>query len=698
MTTPPSPTPDLDAINAAFAGPSSLGRPVAVDAPKPTGSETTGRIAPPSPILQRNLAALRRTQPAIADRLAATQPAPLDWSTSKTGDVPIASLLTPDDPAAKPLALASRYDPMKEADRLVADIDHAEVATVAVLGVGLGYHVQRLVEAQKGSGLVIAYEPDTALLRAVLERIDHAAWLGTPHAILADAATDRSALLAAVEKRAGVLTQGMHLVNQPLAQRRFPDAVRAFGQMLTDVLAFCRTNVATSLVNATRTVHNVTHNLAHYAAGSTTDPLIDAAKGCPAVCVAAGPSLAKNVALLQDPAVRRRVVVIAVQTALRPLLDRGIKPDFVTAIDYSQISARFYEDLPPLPDVTLVAEPKAHPAILDAYPGPVRCVHNPFNDQILGDLARPITPIRAATTVAHLGFYLAQHLGCDPICFIGQDLGFSDGLYYCPGTAVHRVWSSELNSFNTLEMLEWTRIARMRSHLQKIDDWHGRTIYADEQMVTYLRQFERDFAEAPQTIIDCTEGGAAKQHTARLPLSQAIEQYATRDAPTLPAAFDEPQPDRLAAVLDRLEQRIDEIKAVRRESKESVDLLRQMLKHQRDGKKMEKLFKKLRAHQQRIDGDLNTAFKLVSQLNTVGQFRRAKADRAIAHAGHDQYARQAAQIQRDIANLDITVEASDEALKTFRSALDHNRAKINRADTARLAVDQSHTNTPSRAA
>jgi hypothetical protein len=482
----------------------------------------------------------------------------------------------------------------------------------------------------------------------------------------------------------------MSLVTQPLAARNHPDAVQAFSRLITDVLAFCRTNVATSLVNATRTVHNVTHNLAHYAAGPTTDPLIDAAKGCPAVCVAAGPSLARNVDLLADPDVRRRVVVIAVQTALRPLLDRGIQPDFVTAIDYSQISARFYEDLPPLPDVTLVAEPKAHPAILDAYPGPVRCVHNPFNDQLLGDLARPIRPIRAATTVAHLAFYLAQHLGCDPICLLGQDLGFSDGLYYCPGTAVHRVWSPELNPYNTLEMLEWTRIARMRSHLQKIDDWHGEAIYTDEQMLTYLKQFERDFADAPQTVIDCTEGGAAKQHAARLPFAQALEQYATRPVPPLPAASEQPSPDRLAAVLDRLAERIEEVKAVRRASRDSIDLLRQMFRHQRDARRMDKLFKKLRPLQRRIDGELNTAFKLVSQLNTVGQFRRAKADRAIAHAGHDAHARQAAQIERDIANLEVTVEACDEAVKTFTAALEHNRgrrdpARPPRADTARLA-------------
>ena len=34
----------------------------------------------------------------------------------------------------------------------------------------------------------------------------------------------------------------------------------------------------------------------------------------------------------------------------------------------------------------------------------------------------------SGSTVAHLAYYLAEHLGCDPIIFVGQDLGFSDGL------------------------------------------------------------------------------------------------------------------------------------------------------------------------------------------------------------------------------------------------------------------------------
>ena len=145
---------------------------------------------------------------------------------------------------------------------------------------------------------------------------------------------------------------------------------------------------------------------------------------------------------------------------------------------------------------------------------------NGFLDRYLGELSRPMVPITQGATVAHLSFYLAQHLGCDPIILIGQDLGFSDGLYYCPGTAIHDVWAPELGQFNTLEMMEWQRIVRHRGHLQVLPDINGRPIYTDEQMTTYHKQFERRLQPRAQEVINATEGGLPLAHTTRKTLAE----------------------------------------------------------------------------------------------------------------------------------------------------------------------------------
>ena len=367
---------------------------------------------------------------------------------------------------------------------------------------------------------------------------------------------------------------------------------------------------------------------------------------------------------------RRNVIVISAQTTLKPLLDRGIRPDFVTALDYHEISRRFYEGLPELPDVTLVAEGKAHESVLDHYPGPMRVIQSKFLDRLLGELARPIVPIQAGATVAHLSSYLAQHLGCNPIMLIGQDLGFSDGLYYCPGTAIHDVWAPELNQFNTVEMMEWQRIVRHRGALERATDIHGRTIFTDEQMLTYLKQFERDFLKAPQTVIDATEGGMPIEHTRRMTLADALAQHATRAAPNLPLPLRQLDPQRLQMTADLLAQRLDDVAELRRLAADTVPLLKRLSANQRDKKKAEKLHREIE-HSKALADRRGETFELINQLNSIGTFKRARADRALGNTvSDDTIEHQRRVIERDIDNLEWMIQACDEARDIFRQALE----------------------------
>ena len=627
-------------------------------------------MASPEDILRANLAAVGRHDPAMAQRLRDAAPASLHWTASKAG--PLTASL---DHAGRTIQLASRYDPLAEARQLTAAIDHARHAGIVMLGMGLGHHVALAAKAMGDYGVMLVYEPDLTVTRAVLERIDATVWLARPNVILVDDAVDRAELTRRIDKFASTLTLGTVLIEHPPTRARYGDKLAAFGRTMTEILAYCRTNVATALVNASRTCSNLARNIHRYVGGATTDALHNLAAGFPAVCVGAGPSLVKNVDLLRDPAVRQNVIVITVQTTLKPLLDRGIRPDFVTALDYSAICKRFYEGLPPLPDVTLVAEPKSNPVILDEFPGPIRLLKNDFCDTMIGPLARPRKAIATGATVAHLSFYLAQHLGCDPIMFIGQDLGFSDGLYYAPGTAIHEVWRPELSPFVSVEFMEFTRIMRHRRHLSRHTDIHGRPIFSDEQMVTYLKQFERDFSQATQTILDCTEGGMPKARTTAMPLAEALRLHATRPTPTIPMPSCDLDASRLASLRNHLHSRLDDVQTIARLTRDTMPILRGMLEHQKNPARFADLFRKLKRNQTRVEG-LREAFEMVCNINTIGALHRARHDRAIHHGDADPQARQAGQIERDLKNLDWTLQACEEAVKILREGIEHTSAAL----------------------
>ncbi|MEM1445566.1 MAG: 6-hydroxymethylpterin diphosphokinase MptE-like protein [Planctomycetota bacterium] len=644
--------------------------------------------SPANNTLSRNLAALKRSNPKAAEIIEAADAATLHWSTTKDG-LATAQLTVAASP--RPIALSSKYDPASEARKLTAELEDEAVASAVIMGFGVGHHARRAAELLGTAGVLVIYEPDPGLLRSVLEHIDHSAWLGKTNAFVFVGDVDRAELTARLDAQAATLAQGTRLIAHPATRRLHDAAITEFSGHVTELMAFCRTNLATALVNASRTCRNVAMNLPVYTAGATTDELKNAAKGRLAVCVSAGPSLVRNVHLLADPRWRSRVVVIAVQTALKPLLDRGIRPDFVTALDYSPISSRFYEDLPPLPDVTLVAEPKAHHSIPDAYPGPVRLLKNDFADHAIASLARPRTAIKPGATVAHLSVYLAEHLGCDPIALIGQDLGFSDGLYYAPGTAVHRVWEPELSPINTIEMMEWTRVARMRGTIRKQQDIHGRSIYSDEQMLTYLKQFERDFKQMAadgRTILDATEGGMPKAHTQVTTLLTTLEQYAGETPVSLPAVPEALDPKRLRELPHELEARVDELRELRKVCVQATQLLDDMQDVLNDHAKLNRLFKKLDPLKQRVGGDLSRVFNLVQNVNIIGAFHRQRNDRMIERSGVTDHDKMARQLRRDRDNLKWTGEACVEALKIFEDAAE-SAAKIARASSDTAASDSA---------
>jgi len=57
--------------------------------------------------------------------------------------------------------------------------------------------------------------------------------------------------------------------------------------------------------------------------------------GCRRSIVSAGPSLRKNMHLLREA--KDKAIIIATQTMLRPLIDMGIEPHYVTSLDYHDI-------------------------------------------------------------------------------------------------------------------------------------------------------------------------------------------------------------------------------------------------------------------------------------------------------------------------------------------------------------------------
>ena len=644
---------------------SSASRPARIDAGAPEPSEKR---------LAGNLRAIAAQRPDLAKRLEAAEPA-RDVEFSRAADGGVTA-------TRGGRALASKRRPLEEAARVAEGIDVREHAVLVTLGFGVGHHARALAEKLGGSGMVCVFEPDLPLLRAVLERVDHSSWLGRHRVIFFDDAEDSAAVSRAAHGAEAIFGLGVRFVEHGPSAARLGESASVFGKSVAKAVAALRTSVVTTMVQTETTVRNGLLNAEHYVAraGAGDEGIRDLENLCegrPAIVVSAGPSLRKNIHLLRDPAAREKCVIVAVQTVLKTLLAEGIRPHFVTALDYHELSRRFYEGLTAadVEGVTLVAECKVNPSVLDAWPGAIRTPADETLEMILPpELRGDHGAIRSGSTVAQLSYFLARAMGCDPVILTGQDLAFTGGLYYGEGAAIHRVWAPELGPFRTLETLEWERIARARKSLRSVGDAEGRELFTDEQMATYLAQFERLFAEDAErglTVIDASEGGARKRHAEPETLGSALARLAGPEAPPLPEistpSVAPATPERRRALRERLTH-------VRRQTGKIVTLCEQtaaVLEKMREAAGDQREISKLidRAHAKRDEARrLSPGYELVQRINQTGAFNRGRADRDINLSDLSPLERQARQIERDATNVRWLGDAAREVSRLLEAA------------------------------
>ncbi len=598
-------------------------------------------------VFLRNMRALWRIDPVLAMRVdAVNDDERLVLKETRSGHS-TARAHTAD---GQSVYLHSRYEPVDEALKLVEAVPKEKKFCFVVSGLGLGYHVRALGESLTGDAVLLCCEPSIETMATALSCVDLAQWIESRQLIfiLDD---DKAVLHQKLQSIGSLLMLGMQFVKHGPSMRVAHAAHEKMIAALTEFVSFMGMTLATLVSNAFITCKNIAMNLPAYVSTPPIDVLRNRFAGNPAVVISAGPSLRRNIDQLA--ALKGRAVLCAVQTTLKPLMERGIVPDFVTSLDFHAMSQKYFEGIGDLSQVHLVAEPKATWHVVDDYPGPLSLLDNAWARLVIGDKLAARDGLQAGATVAHLAFYLAVYMGCDPIIFVGQDLAFSRHVFYVPGVEIHRAWRSEVNRFNTMEQKEWDRIVRNRPILRKVAaaSEDSGELYTDDLLFTYLEQFEKDIAHVQARVINATEGGARIRGTKAMTLQNAVDQYC--DEPIDPQRFayrseltwrDD---SKLAATLLELDRRQTELKEVITVCDELLDILTKLEKLTDQPSQFNRLLVRVDELRTKIGQDTR-GFCIVSGATQLAEFQRFSADRQLsASTPDDDGDRALKQIKRD---------------------------------------------------
>jgi hypothetical protein len=627
-----------------------------------TSDPSRDHVLPADAPLVRNLAALWATEPRLAREIESLNEPGYTIEPSRSG---VPTLVV--ESSGREIYLHSRHEPIDEAKRLVAHIDFDERIAFFVHGFGLGYHVEQLFDRASEEALICVCEPDLRMIRTALECRDLSR-LVESRRVMFLTKPDKSEIFVRLAQQMAMFSMGYETIEHGPSVRLNPSHHAQFREWMGEWAAFCKTSINTLVLNGRRTAENIARNIGWYAATPSLARLKDKHKGEPAIIVSAGPSLRKNKHLIKDAS--GKAVIVAVQTTLQPLLELGVEPHYVTSLDYHDICTRFFEKLPPTLRTELVAEPKATTAIFGMNPGPLSLLGNDFAESLLREMKLGKAKLTSGATVAHLAYYLAEHVGCDPIIFVGQDLGFSDGLCYSPGTSYDEVWRPELNRFQTVEMKQWEQISRDKKILRRIPDHQGRPMYTEERLFTYLQQFERDFLRAKTRIIDATEGGARKRGATPMPLATAIETYCNQQLSNVADDHAGLRWDLLEQVIACLEHRHDEAVEVEAISRDTMALLEEVRDYLSDQGRVNRVISQIDVLRGRMNA-FGATYDLIMQLSQLTELARFHADRKISASRIDGVERQRRQVTRDITNVRAVSDAAREFQLLIRQVIVH---------------------------
>lgn len=341
----------------------------------------------------------------------------------------------------------SGFDPKAEGERLAAGWVRGKGLYI-VLGIGLGYHVEALIQRIPEGSQVLIAEPDAELFHLAMASVPLTHILSYPGLGVAIGA--ESSFVDELRRING-MTPGVRpyiCVHPTLARlnpgryQRWQSAIRSeFSRALVDTATIIQWDLTWG--------RNTMTNLPRVLRTPPVNRLFGQFQGVPGIIVAAGPSLDLNVHELAHA--RGKAVIIAVGTALKALRAQGVEPDLVVSYDGSEANYRHFQGVA-YDDIPLVFEPMIYPGIPQDHRGQqwvMQTNSNAFMGWLTAILESPGI-ISSGGSIATVALDLAVKLGCNPLVLVGQDLAFGNGRTHAQGTVYQDNRIQDVDTENSL--------------------------------------------------------------------------------------------------------------------------------------------------------------------------------------------------------------------------------------------------------
>ena len=407
-------------------------------------------------------------------------------------------------PEGNRVSLHSTRDPLAEAQLQLGVVDDPAPPVVVLVGAGLGF-VTEAARRRWPAARIIVVEPVAQLADGARSRTPELYRSDKVDLVIGPDYPGAEELWRAFGMPTAGEDQAPAVITHPVLARALPEPMAHAVSLVQRAVRAAQMNARARRDNAGRYLLNTLRNLPCIVHGASPDRLRGKFDGVPAVVVAAGPSLDRNLPALR--ALSDRPLIVATDTAWRPLATAGVDPHVVVALDPTAANGQHLVRVPSRRETWVLAEGSVDPAALQPLSSRTATFkvgpHHPWPWlQRLG-LDRPLVNVWGSVLTA--AYDLALGFGCDPVILVGADLAFTDERPYCRGTTFEQEWASHTARGVNLHTV-WRHTLESRQLLE-VPSVHGEDVLTAPHLVEVRDWLLARASETSRRVVNATGGG-----------------------------------------------------------------------------------------------------------------------------------------------------------------------------------------------
>lgn len=474
-----------------------------------------------------------------------------------------------------------------------------ERAIFFIAGIGNPVYAKILLEEHRQTKLnIVIYEPSKEIFFKVLESID-----------ITDLLQKDAKCIFVIDGLTGVKVENViqkmisvevmdHIKTfiLPNYEMIFAKEMLLFAKTIREKCESCATYINTRTNFSNVFAQNLFANAPYILDGYKTKQLIEVIpRDIPAIIVAAGPSLNKNIKELKRA--KGKAFIIAVDTAIKPLASEKIIPDMFAIVDGRKpLELINTEDAKQIPLLTSIS---AANSVLSFHTGK-KFFYNEgyvYINSMFYRNGESFETVACGGSVATSAFALAFMIGIDTIILVGQDLALTGNKTHADGTFQEKMETID-TSHSIMVPGNIEKEVPTRGDFKMYLEWYNQYI---KDCKEYRKQFK---------VINATEGGAKIDGTEVMTLKDAIDRECKKEIDIqecfekLHPVFDENERKKNLEFLQHTPEHYTEIRKAAIETNKLYKNLDKLCQHGNlDIRAYEKILKKIKKMTKKIEGD-----------------------------------------------------------------------------------------------